>query len=565
LPMPKISKSKTADGWDWVGTFHSIGARIIRRYARYVGLNSNFSILDRPDSVGLLASIADEFPVTVRQSFPDAEDCLRIYSIWINGQDDLGEILKKRFPAQKHSKKQLLELFVRYEAGKLMINSADFDDLLRLLLTLLQHGRIGPKISGQFEHVLIDEYQDTSRLQAQILRAIKPSGRGLFVVGDDAQCIYTFRGASIENIVDFPRDFSPVAKIIKLRRNYRSPTPIVSLYNLINCQSLQGMPKKLVAIRSSKQLPRIEILEDKEAEAKRIVKLVQRRRERGVPLRDQVVLFREYAHCQHIVRELRRRQVPFEITGTSRLLETDTRDVLMIVRWGLNIRDRQAALRVLQKLPQMTATQALSAYTAASSSGSFKEVAKVLPESARASWRNVRAVLVNVQNGSSDAGETIAAGRKWLLSTKRNGKLSVRTDRALDALAKLATAKLSCRRLIDDCTITPDIDLAPSTDRLALSSVHRAKGKEWPYVMIVGAIDNNLPSRHAKTPADYEEERRLFGVAVSRAKRNLRIMYPRQSHKEIFGGRRFMHRLTPFISRESLPYFRVITPRQRRV
>lgn len=542
-----------------IGTFHSVGAQMIRCYAGHVGLDKSFSILDKWDSSNLLGDALAQLSRKESAGLPDRDTCLQIYSLWVNFFGNLGRVLSNRFPAALKYKSSLEELFGRYEASKLKANSADFDDLLRLWFGLLQDQKIGPEIRNRFDHVLVDEYQDTGPLQAQIVLALAPKGQGLFVVGDDAQCIYSFRGASFDNILDLCRQSPGVAKIIKLRRNYRSTSGIVAAYNAITSRALQGVPKELVADRRSKRLPQIQLVDDAVAEARLVACLIQRRQREGIPLRDQAVLFREYAQVTRLSKELQQRNIPFRMAGNKHFLETGIiRDAVAIMRWGLNYRDRTAALRTLQLLPDVTANQAERIFDR---SAAHAGVADQIPNRARRAWKNLRLIMARVQVGSFRAKEALAAIEAWL---DRFGVRTAKPTRGYrKSLKQLRTmnSNTSCRAFIDSNVLdqgSENYGIA-AKDRLTLSTVHAAKGREWRFVMIMSATDGNMPSRFTKTPQEYEEERRLFGVAISRAKDDLRLFCPRRLPSK------HHRRVTPFISRQSVAHFKILRSRPRQL
>jgi DNA helicase II / ATP-dependent DNA helicase PcrA len=234
----------------WSGTFHAIGARLLRQYGRRIGLQPTFTILDPPDAEGLMNRVRSDLDFSKPRAFPDSRVCLKIYSFKVNSRQSLKHTLTGRYQEWREWLPQLKELFAAFDKEKREQNVVDFDDLLSFWLMLLNDDKIGPKISGRFDHVLVDEYQDTNRLQAKILLKLKLDGRGLMVVGDDWQTIYSFRAATIRNILRFPKQFIPKARIIKLEQSYRSTQPILKACNAVITLAGVGYIKTL---RSDRQ------------------------------------------------------------------------------------------------------------------------------------------------------------------------------------------------------------------------------------------------------------------------------------------------------------------------
>src|SRR6266446_3216682 len=292
----------------WAGTFHGIGARLLRDYAEQIGVDPAFTIHDREDSADLMNLVRHQLGLSKTESrFPAKGTCLAIYSRAVNAELPLPDVLGGFYPWCAGWEKQLRELFALYVEAKLTQNVLDYDDLLLYWAQTMSDPRLAEDIGGQFDHVLVDEYQDTNRLQASILLALKPGGRGLTVVGDDAQSIYSFRAATVRNILDFPNAFSPAADIVTLDRNYRSTQPILAAANSVIELASERFTKNLWTEKGSIQLPHLVSVRDEADQASYIVAKVLEQREAGLALKAQAVLFRASHHSGPLEIELARR------------------------------------------------------------------------------------------------------------------------------------------------------------------------------------------------------------------------------------------------------------------
>jgi DNA helicase-2/ATP-dependent DNA helicase PcrA len=342
-----------AQGLNWSGTFHAIGARLLREYALDIGLSSTFTIRDREDSGDLMNLVRHDLGFSkTEKRFPMKGTCLSIYSRVVNAEAPLGEILDTSFPWCGEWQEELRRLFGAYVEAKQKQNVLDYDDLLLYWAQMMIEGTVAQDVAERFDHVLVDEYQDTNRLQASILLALKPNGRGLTVVGDDAQSIYSFRAATVRNILDFPGHFSPSAEIITLERNYRSSQPILASANAVIDLAAERFTKNLWSDRASTEKPHLVNVADDTAQAAYIVERILENREVGIALKSQAVLFRASSHSANLEVELTRRNIPFVKFGGLKFLEAaHIKDVLAVLRWAQNIRDRVAGFRVAQLLP----------------------------------------------------------------------------------------------------------------------------------------------------------------------------------------------------------------------
>src|SRR2546428_7311350 len=338
---------------EWSGTFHAIANRLLRKHAESLRLDPAFTVLDRSDSADLLNLVRDELGVSKKTTrFPKKGTCLAIYSHAVNAGQAVEATLERAFPWCANWAAELKQLFRAYGDAKQRQHVLDYDDLLLYWLHLMQAEAAAERVRRRFDHVLVDEYQDTNALQAGILHGLKPDGHGLTVVGDDAQSIYSFRAATVRNILDFPHQFTPPAHVITLEQNYRSTQPILDAANAVIALAPEGFRKRLFSTRKSEQRPLLVTAEDEQAQVDDVVQCVLEHREAGIDLSRQAVLMRAAHHSDLLEVELGRRNIPFVKYGGLRFLEAaHVKDVLCVLRWAENPRDDVAAFRVLQLLP----------------------------------------------------------------------------------------------------------------------------------------------------------------------------------------------------------------------
>src|SRR5215475_15513040 len=343
----------------WAGTFHAVGARILREYAPRIGLKPSFTILDRSDAADLIDVVRHDLGLSKKDSrFPRKDTCLAIYSFAINSGATIKATLWDQFPWCIEWEADLRRLFREYMAAKQRQNVLDYDDLL-LCWSEMMNADLAAELGDRFDHVLVNEFQDTNRLQAKILLKLKPDGSGVTVVGDDAQAIYSFRAATVRNILDFPDQFDPSARIITLEQNYRSTQPLLDACNAVIGLAKERFTKNLRSDRKSKQRPFLTAVADETAQARYVAQRILDAREAGVPLKSQAVLFRASHHSAQLEIELSRRNIPFVKYGGLKFLEAaHVKDVISVFRWCENPRDRVAGFRVLKLLPGIGPTTA---------------------------------------------------------------------------------------------------------------------------------------------------------------------------------------------------------------
>jgi len=563
------SSGALAGALDWSGTFHGIAARLLREYAPNVGLDPQFTIHDREDSADLLNIVRHDLGLHESKSrFPAKGTCLSIYSRTVNAQADLAAILETVFPWARMWEAELRELFSRYVMAKQENNVLDYDDLLLYWALMMRDAGLAGDVSQRFDHVLVDEYQDTNRLQAAILLGLKPTGAGVTVVGDDAQAIYSFRAAEIRNILEFPTSFSPPAEIVTLERNYRSTEPILAAANAVIAEAPDRFTKELWTDRQAALRPQLATVRDEAGQALYVVEQVLAAREEGARLRDQAVLFRTSSHSGPLEIELTRRNIPFVKFGGLKFMESaHVKDLLSILRWAENTRDRIAGFRVLQLLPGVgpgTAGRVLDQLQA--ETRPLSALAE-LPAPARVGgWPD----FVSAMRDLATAGQwpdAFTRARLWYepLLEERHDDAEVRLLDLLQ-LEQIATGYASRQRFLAELTLDPpdaSSDLSgpglKDEDYLILSTIHSAKGQEWRHVHILNAVDGCIPSDLGTgSTHELEEERRLLYVAMTRARDALHLIVPQrfyvtQQRKQ--GDRHLYAQRTRFITKAMLPLY----------
>ena len=521
----------------WSGTFHSVANRLLRRYAAQVGLQPQFSVVDRGDSADLLDVARHELKFSAKdRRFPRKDTCLAIYSHCVNTRFALERTLADVFPwcAQWHG--ELKQLFRRYVDMKHAQEVLDFDDLLLYWHALMEDRAPAEDIAQLYDHVLVDEYQDTNTLQAEILLALKPTGEGLCVVGDDAQSIYSFRAATVENILGFPGDFAPRAHVVTLEENYRSSQPILDAANALIAEAPRQHRKRLRSGRASGDRPRHVTVLDDQAQADYVVQRILAAREQGVLLRRQAVLFRSAHHSDVLELELVRRGIPYAKYGGLKFLEAaHVKDLLAVMRWADNPRNRIAAFRALQLLPGVGpagAERCLSAFEASSFQWSALGAYRLACAEPQA-WRE----LVELLNRLAEVAWAGQVGlvRRWY-EPHLNRLYDAATPRAadLEQLERIAAQFTTREQFLSELTLDPprasgDFAGPPVLDEdyLILSTVHSAKGQEWDNVYVLHVTDGTFPSEFATGHAELiDEERRLLYVAMTRAKHGLDLIAP---------------------------------------
>ena len=535
----------------WGGTFHAIAARLLQRYGSLIGLPGEFTILDRSDSEDLMQVLRGDLGFAKTGTrFPLKSTCMAIYSRTVNTQARLESVLKAAFPWCLEHGGDLTKLFAAYVDRKEQHAVLDYDDLLVFWHALVAEPASGDPVREKFDAVLVDEYQDTNVLQAEILKHLRPDGSGLTVVGDDAQSIYSFRAATVRNILDFPQQF-PQTTVVALEENYRSTQPILDVTNAVIALAAERHPKRLHSARGSGTRPILVDCLDEDEQTEFLVERVLEHREAGTPLTQQAVLFRASHHGLALEVELTRRNIPFRKYGGLRFIETaHVKDLLSFLRLAENPRDLVAGVRVLTLLPgigQQRARELLDRLHAANFDVSAWSDYKP-PTAAADDWPLFVCLMKRLAGRSSK--EADVCTQVGEVRTFYSPLLERRYDHAHARLRDLEQLELVSARFRSRAAFLSEITLDPPTstqdlaadphldeDYLILSTIHSAKGLEWDTVFVIHAADGNIPSDMATSaPEEIEEERRLFYVALTRARNRLFVCFPQRYY--------FAHRAT---------------------
>ncbi len=534
----------------WSGTFHAIAHRILRFNAERLGYRQNFSILDEEDSRSMVKHCIRDAGIDPKvRRFPSPAVIHGLISFSRNARMPLAEALDLKYPRFLPLEEAIDDIAKRYTEKKRLANAMDFDDLLENLLLLLKnHALVREALSKRFQYILVDEYQDTNPVQGEIVDLLASHHQNILAVGDDAQSIYSFRAASIANILEFPQRYKN-AKTFKLETNYRSTPEILSLANNIIKNNKAQFKKKLRSVRASHTLPTLAPQPSSSSEAGFVADKILAERAAGVPFRDMAVLFRAAHHSQNLEMELMSRDVPYEYRGGTKFFErAHIKDALAFLRVYANPRDEVSWVRILGL--QTGIGDAVAAKIAAavrshlgdSGRGAqdweilIAKVEKVLPVRAQAGWHDLSrifrslvvlpkfypAAMIREVCHSSYADYLEAEypnARDRLLDLEQLAKFAEREHDAVKFLGELS--------LTDGVMARRDLGDRDESDRLVLSTIHQAKGLEWHTVFLIRLTDNDFPNRKAIIEASgLEEERRLFYVAATRAKRALYLTYP---------------------------------------
>ena len=561
----------------WAGTFHSVGARLLRAYAPRIGLSDSFSVHDRGDAEDLMGLVRQELGLArCHQRFPMKGTCLAIYSRAVNSATPLAEVLEQVFPWCAGWPDALAQLFRAYVQAKQQQHALDFDDLLLYWHAMLAEPALAREIGGRFDHVLVDEYQDTNRLQSQILHAMKPDGSGLTVVGDDAQSIYAFRAAEWRNIVDFPARFDPPGAVVTLEQNYRSTSAILDASNAVIGLAAERFTKTLWSGRASPQRPRIVHVQDEAEQACWVADETLARREAGLALKRQAVLFRASQHSAALELELTRRNIPYVKFGGLKFLEAaHVKDLLALLRWAHNPRSRLAGMRVAMLVPGIGpagAKQLLDRLADAADPAAALQAFRPANATAAAHWPALCETFATLRRADAWP-DDVAIARRWYTPhlERLHDDAAVR-EIDLAQLARLAAGYASRERFLTELTLDPpeatsDESGVPHRDEdyLVLSTLHSAKGQEWSAVSLLNMVDGCMPSDLATGDAlQIEEERRLLYVGMTRAKDQLDLLVPQRfyvTQQAARGDRHLYAGLTRFVPAALQRWFEVCGPR----
>jgi ATP-dependent DNA helicase UvrD/PcrA len=528
------------------GTFHSVGNRLLRRFGARLGLTSNFTILDPEDARELMeAATSDRKIPTLERRFPKGDVLQDLYSFTINTGRSFTEVLAEHAPHFSELETEIVSVFQRYRERKRQGNAVDYDDLLLLWKKLLDEvPAAATELRSSFDHVLVDEYQDTNRLQGEIVDGMAKLKKNVTVVGDDAQAIYSFRGASFENILGFPQRY-PEAQTFRLTRNYRSTPEILALANASIAHNEKQFPKELAASREAGALPAVVALPDIPDQARFVGQRLLEWHDEGEKLSDLAVLYRAHYQALELQIELTRRGIPYEIRSGTRFFEQrHVKDVLAFLRIVVNPKDELSWKRALKLFPRVGERSAAAVWEAIGARPDPLEAFRSLDaksvdlgRGSETSLRPFRTLLSQLDSPGlrSTPAEAIRTVVEDVYKDYARAKFpngNARLD-DLEQFAQFAQTYDSLPAFLEDVTLFNELsgeDVVagePDDDRVVLSSIHQAKGLEWSRVIVMGLSEGRFPNyRSIATDEGLEEERRLFYVAVTRAKNELALVYP---------------------------------------
>lgn len=553
----------------WGGTFHHIGNRILRRHAPLVGFQPTYSILDREDARKLMDSCISDLKIKPKNSrFPKGEVLENILGLIINTKKSLEEIILDRYPFFYPLLGEIQAVIHRYKQRKKELNVMDFDDLLSYWEVLLRdHPEVRTRYGQQFRHILVDEYQDTNLLQADILDLLARDHRNLMVVGDDSQSIYSFRGANFANILTFPERY-PDARVYKLEINYRSTPQILHLANLSICHNRYQFQKKLKTARSFGSLPYLVSTPDVMEQAFFVAQQIAEAHKKGIPWGEIAVLYRAHYHSMELQMELTRRGIPFEVRSGLRFFEqAHIKDVSAFLKIICNPLDELAWRRVLLLYPQIGKSTAQKIWQLASSGilnaqadWEAKEIREKIPRRAWETWSLFNKTFSQLRKMPQTSGPDkmieliIKEGYEDYLKSRYPDYESRLDD--LKQLASFAQNYTSLSDFLSELALltslegeTTSLPRSGGEGKVTLSSVHQAKGLEWSWVFVIWLAEGKFPSIRSISEnggEGEEEERRLFYVAVTRARDELYLCYPLFAPDR--GGRELWQKPSRFIA-----------------
>ena len=531
----------------WGGTFHSVGNRLLRRHPEAAGFAAGFSIMDREDQQDMLDSVIASAGIDPKDKrFPKGEVLADVFSYSINTGRSIDDVLVEKYPHFLEFNDKIVLAQKKYEEKKRAANSLDFDDLLEKTLLMLQREpALAERYQRQFQFVLVDEYQDTNRIQADFIDILAKLQRNVMVVGDDAQSIYSWRGANFKNILDFPKRY-PGAKVYKIETNYRSAPDILDVANAAISGNVHQFKKELVASRPAASMkPAFVPLGDSNQQALFVAQRILDLREEGIELNEIAVLYRAHFHSMEVQMELTRHGIPFSITSGLRFFEqAHIKDVAAFLKYVVNPRDEVAFKRMARLLPGIgarSAEQLWSGVSDALSRGGEMSFHKLLtglkvPSKAAKAWEQLGHTLEEIAPGGKPhppaemIHSVIEAVYDDYLKAKFPNYEQRRED--LGTLANFSKQYESAADFLDQLALLTSLDSEVTAtnedaEMVTLSSVHQAKGLEWKVVFVIWMADGMFPSnRSLESDEAIEEERRLFYVAVTRAKDELYLTYP---------------------------------------
>ncbi len=528
----------------WGGTFHHIGNMILRRYGDAIDLNTNFTILDGEDSKDLIESCVAELKLRADKMFPKGNVLMDIMGRSVGTERALHDVIEESYAHLLIYSDEIVQVAGRYHAKKRAMSLVDFDDLLFLWKKILvEVPAIREKLSRRFLHVLVDEYQDTNRIQAEIVDLMASGHKNLMVVGDDSQAIYSFRGACFDNIIEFPERY-PETKIFKLTTNYRSSEEILRLANESIAYNTRQFPKVLNSLKRSGPLPALIPLKNMSQQAEFVSQRILDLVDEGVPMKEIAVLYRSHYQSMDLQMELTRRRIPYEIRSGLRFFEqAHIKDIISYLRAILNPMDEISWTRILKLTPGIGSVTARKIWEQVKTSGApletvaSEDILNVLPKRGRESWSAFKHNMSGLKeegvmsNPSETIRQLLANGYDDYLKRSFENYADRRED--IEQLSNYSNNFTSTSDFLSDLALLTNVQaediIEPDEEgeAIVLSTIHRAKGLEWSRVFIIGLTDGSFPSARSMGDAESEEEeRRVFYVALTRAKDELYLCYP---------------------------------------
>jgi DNA helicase-2/ATP-dependent DNA helicase PcrA len=541
----------------WGGTFHSIGARTLRAHAELLGWQRDFTILDREDAEDLIKACLGESEIDVKATrFPKAEVLADIFSLAVNTRKTVPEILAQQYDYFESLAPQIADIATRYVARKRAANAMDFDDLLDLWLRLLRdHPPVAEQYQRRFQFILVDEYQDTNQLQSEIIDLLAARHHNVMVVGDDAQSIYAWRGANFQNILKFP-ERHPDAKVYKIETNYRSTPEILQVANAAIAANVRQFTKQLTPARKSGVKPVLVACLTSGEQAAFVAQRILELREEGGELNHMAVLYRSHFHALELQLELTRRNIPFSITSGIRFFEqAHIKDVTAYLKFVTNPRDELAFKRIVQLLPGVGAKGAGKLWADYSSKSGNRDTATapgsrpaslaatlqtclpVVPKKTAVAWAQFTATISQLEtkptvgNAAKMIQLVIEAGYEDHLQANYPNYRNRLED--LNQLAIFAQQFPTTEEFLSQLALLTNLEAEAEQpannddEQVKLSTIHQAKGLEFDTVFVIMLCDGMFPSaRSLDTAEGEEEERRLFYVAITRARNELYLSHP---------------------------------------
>ncbi|MBI5098791.1 MAG: ATP-dependent helicase [Nitrospirae bacterium] len=547
----------------WGGTFHHIGNIILRQYGKAVNLNANFTILDSEDTKDLIDSCIAELNLRTDKMFPKGKIVLEVISRSTGSERTIADVVENDFSYLLVFAEEIEKANQLYMKKKMTMNLVDFDDLLYYWKKIMvEIPAVREKLSGRFLHILVDEYQDTNKIQAEIVDLMASAHRNLMVVGDDAQSIYSFRGACFDNIINFPERYLDT-KVFKLTTNYRSTEEILSLANESIAFNKRQFPKILNSIQRKGVLPAMVPLQNLSQEAEFVSQRILDLIDEGVPLNEIAVLYRSHYQSMELQMELTRKRIPYEVRSGLRFFEqAHIKDIISYLRAALNPMDEISWIRVLKLIPgigNITAKKVWEFIKASENpleTAASDNITKLLSRRARDNWKTYKISMEalkgdNVLNNPSEAiREILESSYDAYLQSNYENYEDRRED--IEQLSNYSEHFNSTREFLSDLALLTSVQAEDvvepeeEAEAIVLSTIHRAKGLEWSRVFIIGLTDGSFPSAKSMGSLEgEEEERRVFYVAVTRAKDELYLCYPVMDNRWHDGS--ILKRPSPFI------------------